>query len=103
MTARLFVLALFAAVAVHAQDAPPAADAVTAATPAAAPDAEVTICIDRAARQCWTASGRTSCQSAARPQAEVFDVMSARATAAATALRACWNTAVRTPRPLPPP
>jgi hypothetical protein len=40
--------------------------------PAQALPSTVTICVDRASQQCWTALGSASCLSSSRPTAEVF-------------------------------
>lgn len=107
MIGRIITLLVLIGGIVQAQDAvapqlePPVLPTIGyASPPAPAAEPEVTICIDRAARQCWTANGRASCQSA-RPAAEVFDVMPARSNAAGSALRACWASVTRTPRSIP--
>jgi hypothetical protein len=97
MIGRAVVLLVLASAIAQAQNAvapklePPVAPTVGRdVEPAQALPSVVTICIDRAARQCWTASGPAVCQTPSRPGAEAFDVLPARSSAAGTALRACW-------------
>jgi hypothetical protein len=72
--ALLLVWALRAQIALADQP-----DALPAGVSDPAVPASVTICVDRAGQQCWTALGSAGCRSAARPAAEVFAIVPAEA------------------------
>jgi hypothetical protein len=68
--------------------------AVADLTPAGALPAQVTICVDRTGRQCWSVGGASDCRS---PSAggEVFATIASESPDAGARLRACWDSLAR--------
>ena len=93
MIALLLALLLLVPAAVHAElPMAPTLGAELAPAPAGAEPtalaipAQVTICIDRAARRCWTVAGATGCGNAAG-----IATVAADSPEAGARLRACWD------------